>query len=177
MSYDVKNDPQAIVYALVQSQNATLLSGISTKFHLAPMQSTNNVDWRNPSVAAWTITTAAATDADEALLLINELRVYTSAHFADMVAHDTVQSPAVTMAAATDTATAIALANEIKANINVHIATTGAHYTNDDTNTVTVADATDATDLIALTNDIREQMNDHTPDAPTTLGYYINPTL
>lgn len=177
MTFDVKNDPQAIAYALVVSNNALILSGISTKFHLAQMQQTNNVDYRNPAVSLWTVTTADATTGEEALLLVNEIKVYCDYHFTDAVAHDTATSAAITMADATDTATGCALANEIKAQINTHRTASNVHYTADDTNTVTVADATDVTDLMALLVDIKEQINDHTQDAPTTLGYYINPVL
>jgi len=177
MSYDVKNDPQAIVYALVQSQNATLLSGISTNFHLTPMQQSNNVDYRNPSVSTWTVTTADATTGEEALVLLAEIKNYVDIHFTDAVAHDTATSAPITMSDATDTATGCAVANEIKAQINTHRTASNVHYTADDTNTVTVADATDVTDLLAILVDIKEQINDHTVSAPATLGYYINPVL
>jgi hypothetical protein len=172
MSFDIRNTPDCIAYALVVANNQMLLDNISTKFHLTAYEATTQTDYKNPTLTRATITTADATVDTEAWALVNEIKVLADAHFTDTIAHDTATSAAVTIADATDTASAVSLANELKANFNTHFTASNVHYTNDDTNTVTNSDATDDPTLQVLVNELKAMANAHVVSAPS--GTYIN---
>lgn len=170
--FSIRSTPDCLAYALAVANNKTLLDNIGSKFHLTAYETTNQVDYQNPTLTSGSITTADATVDTEAWALINEIKDMADAHFTDTIAHDTATSAAVTVADATDTATGCALANEIKANINTHLTASNVHYTNDETNTVTNDDSTDNATLQVLVNEIKAMLNAHAANAPA--GTYIN---
>ena len=166
MTFRIRNTPDAHL-ALIAVNNAMLVDSLSTEFHLSKAELAPGSDTKNPTLAAWTVATADATDHLTAISLLTELQAYQDAHFTDTIAHDTATSAASTNADATDTDSATTVANVMKEDFMVHFTAANVHYTNDDTNTITAADATDEATLLTLVNEIKEQANDHTQSAPS----------
>ena len=115
------------------------------------------------SAAALAVVLPNATSLATSIASVNELKAVLNAHYADMFAHNTVQSAAITTADATDLASAITLANACKASYNTggHINTANVHHTADAANAIAAANASDQTTLNALLVEMKTDVSAH----------------
>lgn len=130
-------------------------------------------DYRNPTVSAWAIASASATDLPTSLTLANEIHFKYPIHIGDAVAHKAADATNVISAALpTDLASLITWVNQVKTKYNAHLTQSGVHYVNDTVNNVTASNASDQGTANTLINSIKAKMNAHVLLAPA--GESIN---
>lgn len=169
---DIRKISDAMVYALVVSNNQRQIDAIGSSFHADITCGTAGVDYTSPAVNRLSISSANATDLPSVITLANELKADINLHFADAIAHNSAVSASVTTADAEDQTTADALLNALKAAYNTHRTASGVHFNNDSTNSVSSADATDLASSVTLANELKAKFNLHIASAPA--GVYIN---
>jgi hypothetical protein len=175
MTLQARNLPDELVYALVAAHNQRQVDSIGSSFHLSRTEITNRGDYRNQSVTRLSIAANALSNDAARVVRANAIKAALNLHYADMVAHDTVQTATIATADATDLTSANTLINACKASYNTggHINTAGVHFTNDATNTIAAANATDAASFDTLAAEMTTDINAHMASAPA--GTVVTP--
>lgn len=166
MALHVRKTPNAVMYAVAESLNATrrALTQDTTTYPHCDVTSLQSGDYTTPASSAHQVTATDASSLATLRTLCRDLYVVGAAHFADAVAH---------VAADTDNdwgtkpATDAALSalqtwlNARKVDLNAHFLQSGVHFTNDTTRLITSADATDQSSSDTLANEIKADLNAH----------------
>ena len=162
MSIPARKHLESLLGAIVKAFNEDRKARVSTNVHYSPTAIALTGDPRNPSVTAFAISAANASDLATSLTLAKEIRAKLQYMALDDVAHK-VQDPTFASLAAepNDLATAITFANDAKAKYGVHIASTTYHATADATNTIAAANASDQSSLNTLLNELKTDINAH----------------
>ncbi len=161
---ELRKGSNQVLTHLVFQLNALRDVNVGGNFHAQVTPSGPPGDDPAALPAALAITAANSSNLATAITLANDVLRVLQAHFKDMAAHKTVQSPVINLTDLASTAvlaTVQTRANALKAAYEAHRLLANVHFTNDGTNTLTQADASDQTTLNALLNEMKTDINAH----------------
>lgn len=149
-----------VLEALVAQHNQNRENAVGSNIHYAV---TSHAAKDDGTAAPLLIEAANPTSLATRIALANDIKKVLNAHYADMLAHRSVQTAAIATADAIDEATAITLANACKASYNTggHINTANVHANNDATNTIAAVNASDTASLDTLLTELKTDINAH----------------